>query len=124
MLLMTFSSVLTSDRKTQETPDVNRLTREIKFARLIHGKSPFLRLDYVANTILAESLRLAFVYLNPFRKGPCLLESYLQGDRERRDFSPAPSGSAGRARRTKSRSSRSTLWITLANGSSASLFQS
>jgi len=56
--------------------DVNRLTREIKFARLIHGKSPFLRLDFVANTILAESLRLAFVFLHPFRKGQCLLESY------------------------------------------------
>src|SRR5512139_1749068 len=56
--------------------DVNRLTREIKLATLIHGKSPFLRLDFVANKILAESLGLAFVFLRPFRKGQCLFESH------------------------------------------------
>jgi hypothetical protein len=60
-------------------PDVNRLTREIKLPTLIHGKSPFLRLDFVANKIVAESLRLAFVLLNPFRKQQCLCESYPQG---------------------------------------------
>ena len=43
-------------------PDVNRLTREVKFATLIHGKSPFLRLDFVGNKIVAEISRLAFVF--------------------------------------------------------------
>ncbi len=42
--------------------DVNRLTREIKFATLSHGKSPFFRLDFVANKIIAENSRLAFVF--------------------------------------------------------------
>jgi hypothetical protein len=49
--------VLTVLSKDTHTPtlfvhiqsDVNRLTREIKFATLIHGKSPFLRLNLVAN---------------------------------------------------------------------------
>jgi len=41
------------------------------------------------------------------------LLTYPQRGRERRDFSPAPSGVAGRARRAKSRSSRSTVWISL-----------
>ncbi len=49
-------------------PDVNRLTREIKFATLIHGKSPFLRLDFVGNKIIAEIQRLAFVFLRPFER--------------------------------------------------------
>jgi hypothetical protein len=42
--------------------DVNRLTREIKFATLIHGKSPFFRLNFVGNKIIAENLGLAFVF--------------------------------------------------------------
>src|SRR5512139_2245022 len=42
-----------------------------------------------------------------------LLSTYPQRGRERRDFSPAPPSVAGRDRRAKSRSSRSTLWISL-----------
>src|SRR3990170_2965291 len=44
------------------------------------------------------------------RKNP--MRSYPRRGKERRDFSPAPYGVAGRARRAKSRSSCSTLWIT------------
>jgi hypothetical protein len=67
--------VLTMFRKNADTPalfmhiqpDVNRLTREIKFATLIHGKSPFFRLDFVGNKIIAEILRLAFVFSDPLK---------------------------------------------------------
>jgi hypothetical protein len=38
--------------------------------------------------------------------------SYPQGGKERRDFSPAPPGCGWAARRAKSWSSCSTLWIT------------
>jgi len=38
--------------------------------------------------------------------------SYPRGGKERRDFSPAPPGGGWAARRAKSRSSCSTLWIT------------
>jgi len=47
-------------------PDVNRLTREIKFGTLIHGKPPFFRLNFVGNKIIAENPGLAFVLFNPF----------------------------------------------------------
>jgi len=48
-------------------PDVNRLTREIKFATLIHGKSPFLRLDFVANKIIAEIRDLPLFFSDPLK---------------------------------------------------------
>ena len=60
-------------------PDVNGLTREIKFATLIHGKSPFFGWILWVNKIIAEFLRLAFVSIRPSLKGQCLFESYPHG---------------------------------------------
>ncbi len=57
-------------------PNVNSLTREIKFARLIHGKSPFFRLNFVGSKTIAENLGLAFVFFRPSLKGPCQFGSY------------------------------------------------
>jgi hypothetical protein len=57
-------------------------------------------------------------------KGQCLFESYPHGVESGEILAQRPPGWSGAARRAKSRSSRSTLWITPANGLSASPFQS
>jgi hypothetical protein len=66
--------VFTLFRKNADTPaffvhiqpDVNRLTREIKFATLIHGQVSFLSVEFCGHKIIAETLGLAFVFFLTF----------------------------------------------------------
>jgi hypothetical protein len=82
--------------------DVNRLTRKIKFVTLIHGKPPFG--DFLfRNKNYSRNSETCLFFLNSFvrKVRRRLFESYPYGDRERRDFSPAPSGGAGAALKGK-----------------------
>jgi len=84
----------------------------------------FLRLDFVGQQNYSRISETCLRFYQTLFEGAVPVRELSTRGRERRDFSLAPSGSAGRARRAKSRSSRSTLWITRANGLSASPFQS
>jgi len=72
----------------------NRLTREIKSVTFNHGKPPF-GVGFWRNKIIPEKRRLAFLFLNPLRKGSACSRVIPRGGRERREFSPAPSGCRG-----------------------------
>ena len=78
--------------------DVNRLTRKIKFVTLIHGKPPF-GVFLFRNQNYSRNVETCLFFFNSFvqKARRFFFESYPQGYRERRDFSPALSGGAGRA---------------------------
>jgi len=99
--------VLATARKNTYTPalfvdiqtDINRLTSKIKSATLnmIHGKPPFGEF-LCANKNHNRNRETCLFFFNSEVRKVCrrLFESYPYGDRERRDFSPAPSRGAGR----------------------------
>jgi hypothetical protein len=78
--------------------DVNRLTRKIKFATINHGKPPFGE-NFVGNKIIAESKRLAFLFMSVARKGrDSSLRELSAGRIESGEIlAQRPSGGAGRA---------------------------
>jgi len=99
--------------------DENRLPRKIKFVTLFHGKSPFWGWILVQQNNTRNGETCLSFFMSSRKEGP-LREASIGGvESGERDFSPAPSGWSGAARRAKSQSSRSTLWITLGNRLSA-----
>jgi hypothetical protein len=81
--------------------DVNRLTRKINSVNVNHGKPPFGKI-LLGNKIIAENMRLAFFFNVCSKNDDQSLSRVIhRGPIERRDFSPAPSGGAGRARKGK-----------------------
>jgi hypothetical protein len=111
--------MLTMLRKNAHAPalfvdiqsDVNMLTRKINSVTVNHGKPPFAKI-LLDNKIIAENMRLAFLFVRKVREAS-FSGVIHRGVENGEILAQRSSCGAGRARRAKSRSSRSTLWITL-----------